>query len=1175
MGSIILGSCQNEEKLFQIIRAEDSGISFTNSIETNDSINGVEFEYVYNGAGVAIGDVNNDGLSDLFFAGNQVSSRLYLNMGNLTFRDVSSESNILTNQWCTGVSFVDINSDGLLDIYICVAGLGPEDSRQNIFFVNQGLDPEGIPQYRDMAGEMGLADNGYSTMAVFFDYDRDQDLDVYILTNAMESRMRNALRPRRINGEGPSTDRLYQNDGMGYFRDVSKQAGILQEGYGLGVGISDINQDGWMDVYCANDFLSNDLLWINNQDGTFKEASGKYFKHFTSNGMGMDIADYNNDGLLDIIVLDMLPMSNQRQKQMIGYRNMTRFYESLKLGYHPQYLRNTLQLNRGKFKDGQYRFSEIGYLAGIYQTDWSWSPLMADFDNDGWKDLSITNGYRKDVTNLDFIYFTIQENWMFGTAEAKKEFARSAMDNLPDVKLHNFIFRNNGDLSFSDKSAEWGLEVETFSNGTAYADLDNDGDLDILTNNIDQEVIIYENLSNKINRNHYIKIVFDPIIKDFEKIGLKSWIYHQGSTQFYEYSPYRGYKSTVGGEIISGLGHSHRVDSLIIQWPDGKTQKWYNLTSDTTLVINKNYVQAAAGYAIKDFNKLSYVLEFADLTESLDLIIKHQENSSKDLDRVPTILRNLGQSGPGIATGDINNDGLDDLYVGNDSDHPGYILIQKSESNFDIHPFSKDPSYEDLGALFLDVDQDGDKDLYVVSGGSNWSDNHPEYQDRLYLNDGEGSFTLDARATPIITSSGSCVIAADYDLDGDLDLFVGGRVVPGQYPKTPKSYLLENQSGKFVDVSNKLGKENGYIGMVSSALWTDLNHDYRPDLILVGEYMPITIMINQGDQFTKNTKEYKLENTYGWWNSINGADIDSDGDIDYVIGNYGLNSFFKPTVEQPVELYANDFDLNGTFDPITTVFIQNESYIFHPRNLMIDQIPSFGERFKTFEKFSNTPFRNSFTKEEIDNSIHKQCQMMHSVILERTEDDYFRIHNLPHQAQFSPVFGIVLHDFNDDHLPDLLLTGNSFAEETVYGYYDASLGTVLINEGSFRWKHLENNKINLVAEGDKKAMVKICIGANTGLFLSENNGYLQVLGLTTNKNSIPLKLKDNDWHGTIHYEGGSSQKVEFYYGNGYLSQNSRTLMIDEQVKSLEITTFSGETRIIDLDLIEFPFENSF
>jgi hypothetical protein len=1158
---LVLTSCKDKQKLFEIIHSQRSGITFNNHLEINDTINGVVFEYVYNGAGLAVGDVNNDGLNDLFFAGNMVSSQLYLNQGSLTFKDITAKAGVSTDRWCTGTSFIDINADGLLDLYICVAGLGTPEVKRNIFFINQGVDELGIPHFKDLASEMNLADDGYSTMAVFFDYDKDQDLDVYILTNAMEAKLRNALRPRRVNGEGPSTDRLYRNDGNGHFTNVSREAGILQEGYGLGIGICDINQDGWTDVYCSNDFLSNDLLWINNRNGTFSEESATYFKHFTNNGMGMDIADYNNDGLLDIIVLDMLPMSNQRQKQMIGYRNLTRFYESLDMGYHPQFLRNTLQLNRGKFDDEKFRFSEIGYLTGVYQTDWSWSPLLADYDNDGWKDLSITNGYRKDVTNLDYIYFTLQENMMFGTRQAKREQAISAMKELPDVQLPNFIFNNNKDLTFTDKSKEWGLDYPTFTNGTAYADLDEDGDLDLVINNIDQEVIIFKNLTSEKKDHHFLKVKFDRSVKDFEKIGLKIWAYHQQNTQYYEYSPYRGYKSTVSPEILIGLGNSKSIDSLIIQWPDGSSRKWQDLDADTTLWLRKDHSHAIApGHIIPGFNKETSLLKFTDQTEAYHLKIKHEEHSRKDLDQIPIIMHNLGQYGPGIAVGDVNRDGLEDLFVGNDSNFPGFLILQQPDKTFSQIPFPIDSVYEDLGALFFDPDQDGDLDLYVVSGGSNWNDGDLKYQDRLYLNDGAGHFTRSEDALPSITSSGSCVIAGDYDIDGDLDLFVGGRITPNKYPSTPKSYLLENQDGKFKDVSSKLGIMGGYIGMVSSALWTDLNGDPLPDLIITGEYMPITVLINEGTKFNNQTADYQLENTSGWWNSIHGADLDHDGDIDYVLGNYGLNSFFKPTIDHPVEIYANDYDKNGSFDPITTVYMQDESYILHPRNLMIDQIPSFEYRFRTFDKYSTTPFNLSFTEEEINSSLHLQCDMLQSIILEKKGNNSFEIHSLPNESQFAPVYGIAFDDFNQDGLPDLFLIGNSYAEETVYGYYDASFGSVLLNQGDFSWRFLENNQINLIADGDKKALSKVMIGDGLGYIMTENGGFLQAFIFNQPPGGSFIELEEDDWYALVEYENGEIARFEFYHGAGYLSQDSRILIKEPQMKGVKIVKYSGKLR---------------
>jgi hypothetical protein len=1160
-----LFSCNREQKkLFRLLDSDKTGLKFSNTLFLNDSLNGATFEYIFNGAGVAIGDVNNDGLKDIFVTGNMVSSRLYLNQGNLKFKDITTISGTETDRWCTGTTFVDINDDGLLDLYICVAGEGKISDRKNIFFINKGLDAAGVPHFIDQASAMKLDDDGYSTMGVFLDYDHDQDLDLYVLTNAMEGSRRNALRPIFKNGEAPSTDRLYRNNGDGTFSNVSRQAGILVEGYGLGVGLCDINQDGWTDIYCANDFLSNDLLWINNHDGTFTDKAAEYFKHFTHSGMGMDIADYNNDGLTDVIVLDMMPYTNMRQKLMIGYKNFNKFYESLKLGYHPQFMRNTLQLNRGKFPDGQFRFSEVGYLAGVYQTDWSWAPVMADLDNDGWKDLVITNGFRKDVTNMDYIMNSIMDNTPFGTDEVKKTRKIKAMEMLKDVKLPNFVFRNERNLTFSEQSKEWGLQDATFSNGMAVADLDNDGDLDLLMNNIDQELSLYENLlitgTQKRINTHFLTVRFDRSVRDVEKIGLKIWIYQDSISQYYEYYPCRGYKSCIDPDIHIGLGKSANIDSMVFRWPQGEMGKIVSCPADTTLIIYKSapYIYKTQQSPV-DLNLTNPQFRFREITKDAGLVFKHIETSPNDMDLTPTLIHSLNRYGPGLAVGDINKDGLDDLYAGNDSGNKGRIFIQNKSGFFVQQQFRSDSLSDDMGALFFDADNDGDEDLIILKSGNQKKVSDLNQKHLLYFNDGSGNFSLKEGVLPEIRISGSCVTACDYDRDGDLDLFLAGRVIPGKYPAAPQSYLLENEGGFFKDVSEKLGDKNGKIGMISSALWTDVNNDNKPDLVLVGEWMPVSILINKDSAFADETEAYGLDKLTGWWNSINGADLDNDGDMDYVIGNYGTNSFFKTTSGTPVEIFAKDFDNNGTIDPVITHYIGNKSFIVHPRDVLIRQIPAMSGRFDTYEKYGGSTFQQSFTKEEISGSIHMTCNTLKSIILENVNGHRFIIHELPAEAQFSPVYGIAFEDFNNDDLKDIILVGNSYSEETITGYYDASYGLVLINKGNMKWEVPEINKINLICDGDKKALVKLFINNKPVFLISENNGFLKALSYDPVRKSKPVQFEQNDWYYFLNTPGGK-RKEELYYGSGFLSGSSRKSLINDSINHIDIYNYMGESR---------------
>lgn len=1155
-------SWKKNEALFKLRDASSTGLTFNNEIAISGTMNAVTFEYIYNGGGAAVGDVNNDGLKDLFFAGNMVSSRLYLNRGNLKFEDITETSGTTTTSWCTGASFVDINADGLLDLYVCVAGLVTPELRKNLFYINTGIDEHGIPHFENQAHALGLDDDGYSTMGVFFDYDKDHDLDMYLLTNSMEGNQRNVIKPISINGEAPSTDRFYRNNGDGTFTNWSRETGILIEGYGLGVALCDINQDHWIDVYCANDFISSDLLWINNQDGTFTEQAGEYFKHFTNNGMGMDVADYNNDGLLDVAVVDMMPATNIRQKMMFVFRNMDRLNMAIETGYLPQFMRNTLQLNMGRFPDGRFRFSEVGYLSGIHQTDWSWAPLFVDFDNDGWKDLLITNGYRKDVTNLDYINKIIRET-KFGSKESNQDYLVNAMNELTDVQLPNYVFRNNGDLSFTDKSSDWGLDIPTFSNGTVTADLDNDGDLDIIVNNIDQEVHLYENLLDEKNtekdQNHFLFLQFDSQISESDKIGTKIWIFQHGNNQYFEYSPYRGYKSTVDPDIHVGLGTDNQVDSMIVQWPDGMVQQFSDVKGGSTFVISRSEsLTYFEGIYISQFNKEQEELLFHDITEAIRLDIKHNEAKFNDLQRTPSLIRSLTKNGPSISIGDMDGDGLDDVFMGGDRNHKSSIFKQETDNTFSEQKMNLESIPEDMGSLLFDADGDGDLDLYVVSGGSQWMENNAAYQDRLYFNVGSGIFTLKADALPKISSSGSCVVASDFDFDGDLDLFVGGRLVPNKYPSPAQSYLLENVDGKFLDQSEKLGEKHGMLGMVTSALWTDVNNDNAPDLMIVGEWMQITVLINSGDSFVDQSEAYHLSDTDGWWNSINGGDFDNDGDIDYLLGNYGLNSFYKASIEQPLEIYAKDFDHNGSFDPIMTNYILGESYIVHPRNILLNLIPSIENRFSTFESYGNTPFKEAFTVQELEGAIHLKCTMMQSIFLENVEGRQFKIHDLPLEAQFAPVFGTVLDDFNHDNRLDIMIVGNSMADESIAGYYDASYGNVLINKGNYNWEMLDPSSTNFLADGDKKALATISIGGKQVFLITENDGFLQAFSTSnTGYNIVPLQ--DMDWYFQLKYKG-LKRKVELYYGSGYLSASTRKIWLPDSVDEISIFNYQGESR---------------
>lgn len=1075
----VLYGCKTKKDsaLFEIHYGTTLGIDFQNTIITNDSLNAIEFEYIYNGSGIGMGDFNNDGLEDIFFGGNQVSSELYLNLGNLKFQKITLEAGVSTTQWITGVSVVDINHDGLLDLYLSVGGQTSAEQRENILFVNQGLE-NGIPRFQEMAKAYGLNDNSYSTMAAFFDYDKDGDLDMYLVNNWLERYSRNNLRPKRVKGEAQSTDRLYRNNGDNTFTDVSHEAGILIEGYGLGINICDINQDSWPDVYISNDFMSNDILWINNGDGTFENKIGSYLKHQTHNGMGVDIADFNNDQLADIIVVDMLPPGHNRQKMMTPGQNYDHFHQSIQLGYEPQYMRNTLQLNRGNTGDGQFLFSEISFMAGVAQTDWSWAPLFADFDNDGRKDLFIANGYRKDVTNLDFIFFGTYKDNPFGTPAARKKITDDEFKNIPDVKISNYIFKNNGTLVFEDKTKAWGVMHDTFSNGAVYADLDNDGDLDLITNNIDQEVIIYENKNNPKNQ-HYIRLVN----LDTGLYNQKIWVYANNQIQYQELSPYRGFQSSVTQHLHFGLGETSKIDSIRILWPDQVEKSYYNLKVDTTISFTQqNAIQRKPDRGIQ-----TQTVKFT----AVDLVnFTHKETSPSDIKVTRTLLHELARSGPCFAKGDINNDKLDDFFVGGEKGVGSRIFIQNQNGSFTARLLTTDSTREDGGALFFDADNDGDLDLYVAS--SSPSSTEEAAQHILYLNDGNGNFVV-SHNIPLLNNSSACVVAADYDNDGDLDLFIGGRFEPNAYPFSPRSYVLQNNNGVFSDVTSTLHPQLEFPGMVTSALWVDLNNDNKIDLVIAGEWMPIRVFINTGIKFIEETKSFGLADSHGWWNCLKTADLNNDGYPDIVAGNTGKNSFFKPTKDNPVLIYAKDFDNNESIDPIITYYnpVENERYIVHNRLVLIDQIPGIKRRFETFGQFASTPFQKAFTKQELKDAFVGTANTLTSIMLINQQGKSFEQKELPEFAQLSTINDIILEDLNNDNHIDLITIGNMYAQETLFGRYDASIGEVFLGDGNLNWKSLPLNQTHFSADGDAKLIDVLHTATSRILVVINNNGNLQ------------------------------------------------------------------------------------
>lgn len=1097
--SVLIG-CTTREKLFKLLPSSQTGITFENRLTESDSVNAITFEYVYNGAGVGVGDFNRDGRPDLYFTGNQVSSRLYLNDtksgGPIHFQDITQKAGTATRDWCTGVSVADVNQDGWPDIYVCVAGLSPR--KENKLFINNGPTVDSIPTFTEQAVEYGLNDSGYSTQAVFFDYDRDGDLDCYLLTNALESTNRNALRSKLTNGEAPSNDRLYQNEGM-RFSNIARQAGILTEGYGLGVCLSDLDDNGWPDVYCANDFVSNDLIWMNRageaRKPIFTDRADAFTKHQTHNGMGVDIADINNDALPDIVVVDMLPADNYRQKMMLPGTNYNRFQMQSNLGYQPQFMRNTLQLNCSSAKRGVV-FSEIGQLAGIEKTDWSWAPLLADLDNDGWKDLYITNGYRRDVTNLDFMAYS-QTNGIFGSPQAQFRQASKELYALAEVNVPKYTYRNQGGnplttLTFKDVSEAWGLDQKGFTCGAAYVDLDNDGDLDLVTNNIDSESYVLENqLNQRTNPPNWLRLSIEPKPGLPVVIGTKVWLYAGGQQQMLELAPVRGFVSTVETVLHFGLGARNTYDSLIIRYPNGLSQRRGPGEANRVLKIEYRPDGLWRAHSIAEpelFKRLS-------VAES-GLSIIHKENPIVDFNRTPLIPHLYSKNGPYLAVGDVNGDGIDDFFMGTDFDHVSLLYLQEPSGNFRRISLPGSEAYEDMNAAFFDADGDGDLDLYVVSGGSKVEGLSASYQDRLYLNTGVGEFQpAPARALPAIRSSGSTVSVADFDDDGDIDLFRGGRIVPGQYPRPADSYLLRNEGGgRFSDVTDELAPGLRQVGLVTSSLWTDADNDRKPDLLLVGEWMAPTLFHNQRGRLKLQTAT-GLAQESGWWSSLVAGDFDGDGDTDYVAGNFGLNSKFRPSAEEPVQVFASDYDNNGRFDPILTFYLDHQQVPVAPRDLLMAQIPSMKKRIPTYHDYAVHTFEEIFTKEERGQAFVKEARQMSSCYLENKGNLAFTVQALPMLAQIGPINSLHAHDFTGDGRLDILLGGNFYGTETIGGQLDASKGLLLTNvakaNGQMPFHPLLDAALNM--DGDVKSITPIRRpNGATWWLVGVNDGPLQV-----------------------------------------------------------------------------------
>ncbi len=1169
-------SCK-KATLFQAIPSSQSGIHFNNKITENETINPLDIVNIYNGGGVGIGDFNNDGLQDIYFVGNVVSNKLYLNKGDFKFEDVTEKAGVNgMGRWGRGVAVIDINNDGLMDMYVCNTIYPDSNRRRNLLYINQGIDKNHVPHFKEMAKEYGLDINVQSTMATFFDYDNDGNLDMYLTVNEANTK----YYPNQFGSHDAASrgmGKLYHNEwdarlNHPVYKDVSLKAGINFQGFGHAATVVDLNLDGWKDIYVSNDFIGSNLLFINNHDGTFTERSKEYFKHTSFNSMGQDIVDINNDGLADVFELDMNPEDNYRKKMMMAANSYQMVSSYNLFGYQYQYVRNTLQLNQGprvlqNDTIGSPAFSEIGFLSGVAQTDWSWTPVITDFNNDGNRDIIITNGFPKDLTDHDFMAYR-QNAFAIGSKQ-------KVLEQIPSVKIHNYAFQNKGNLTFEDETKSWGLGVPTFSNGAVYVDLNNDGAMDMVVNNINDEALIYKNTARSKDNptSNYLQIKFKGDKHNLNGFGAWADIYYgHHQHQVSENNPYRGYISTNQNIAHFGLGSTTRLDSVVIRWLNGKKQVLKQVKTNQMLIVNIADAKEAYSWTKPKINKQSL---FAEVTKARNINYVNREKDFADFNIQKLLPHKLSDYNPGLAVGDVDGNNLDDIIIGGNSLMPAQLFLQQTNGKFvqrDFLPHKNSiyQNYKDEGLILFDANGDGKLDVYISRGGYANAKGDTTYQDNLYLNDGKGNFKQAVNAIPVNHTSKLCVRAMDYNRDGKPDLFISGRVDPWNYPKPVSSIILRNdiKNGivKFTDVTNEVAPGLKNIGLVCDALFTDYNNDGWPDLILAGEWMPITFFKNNHGKFENETLNTGLAKRTGWWNSIVSGDFRHNGRMDYIVGNVGLNTLYKANEKYPVYITAKDFDHNGSFNAITSIFLPDQDgnkkeFPAVGRDDITKEMISMKKKFTNYKSFATATMDDILTPEQKKGALRLMANTSQSCYLRNDGNGKFTMIPLPVQAQTSAINGMVVDDFDGDGNLDVMINGNDYGTEVGVGRYDALNGLMLKGDGKGNLEPQSILQSGIYIPCDGKALVKLrSYQDKYMLAASQNSGALKLFELKRNVNNI--KLEPNDESAIITFQNGSKQKEEIYYGSSFLSQSGRFMTINQNVRMVQITNSKKQTRSI-------------